>query len=108
MSFIFDHGNWEKLYVKNCSFKTQAEWAAEGYAHMPLGILYSGFGILCMVRNSFNYGNLKRSIKLSQSPKLRDHLSGAQTDSSASPASIHCFWSNYFKNHRSPVVAPVF
>uniref|UniRef100_A0A914C6X0 Uncharacterized protein n=1 Tax=Acrobeloides nanus TaxID=290746 RepID=A0A914C6X0_9BILA len=49
MSFMFDHENWEKLYVKNCSLKTQAEWSAEGYANMPLGILYSGLGVLCML-----------------------------------------------------------
>jgi hypothetical protein len=59
MSFIFDHQNWEKLYVKNCSLKTQAEWSAEGYANVPLGILYSGLGVLCMVRNLSNYENLK-------------------------------------------------
>lgn len=47
--FLFDHSAWQDMYVKNCSYKTSEQWNAEGSPNVPIGILYTIFGIVSEV-----------------------------------------------------------
>ena len=47
--FFFDRNQWDDLYVKNCTLKTNEEWYASGNANVPLGMLYATIGIICEV-----------------------------------------------------------
>jgi hypothetical protein len=47
--YLFDHNQWEDLYVKNCSLKNATDWQAAGHASIPLGILYATLGVICEV-----------------------------------------------------------
>uniref|UniRef100_A0A914DID2 Uncharacterized protein n=1 Tax=Acrobeloides nanus TaxID=290746 RepID=A0A914DID2_9BILA len=46
--YLFNQDEWNYLYG-NCSYKTPAQWNADGTPEVPVGIIYTAIGIICWV-----------------------------------------------------------